>query len=71
LVVPVAVLTPRELEVAHLVTTGLRNHAIAEHLGVSVNTVKHHVLEACQKLGCHGRLQLALWYVNANLVPPK
>jgi DNA-binding CsgD family transcriptional regulator len=50
-------LTPREREVALLVAERT-NDEIAAALGVSVATVKTHVTQILQKLGCSGRRQV-------------
>jgi DNA-binding NarL/FixJ family response regulator len=51
-------LTPREAEVMALIHQGLTNPAIAERLGVSVNTVKKHLTAGFEKLGVQKRRQL-------------
>ncbi|WP_170183715.1 ATP-binding protein [Pseudonocardia hydrocarbonoxydans] len=53
------VLTPREREVAELVTDGLSNAAIAERLVVSVRTVTSHLDHVYTKLGIGSRTELA------------
>ncbi|WP_017608978.1 response regulator [Nocardiopsis xinjiangensis] len=55
-----ALLTDREREVAEAVTAGLSNAEIAEHLYMSMGTVKAHVSNALSKLDLTGRVQLAL-----------
>jgi two-component system nitrate/nitrite response regulator NarL len=54
-------LTPRELEVAHMVAQGLRNRAIAEKLFISEGTVKIHLHNIYEKTGADGRLELAVY----------
>jgi DNA-binding NarL/FixJ family response regulator len=51
-------LTAREREVIALVAAGLRNDEIAEHLVISLATVKTHVSRALRKLDAHDRSQL-------------
>lgn len=51
-------LTPREAEVMALIHQGLTNSAIAGSLGVSVNTVKKHLMAGFGKLGVQKRRQL-------------
>lgn len=51
-------LTTREVEVAGLVTLGLRNREIAERLSISEGTVKIHLHNIYEKLGIEGRSQL-------------
>ena len=48
-------LTPRELDVLHLLAEGLPNKAIARRLGISDQTVKFHVAAVCGKLGAANR----------------
>jgi DNA-binding CsgD family transcriptional regulator len=53
-------LTPRERDVARLVTAGQRNRAIAATLGISEGTVKMHLHNVYAKLGLESRTQLAM-----------
>lgn len=50
-------LTPRELEVVALLAEGLATQDIAEHLVLSVKTVRNHVQNAITKLGAHSKLE--------------
>jgi two-component system, NarL family, nitrate/nitrite response regulator NarL len=50
-------LTPRQLEVAHLLDRGLTNQEIADRLHIEVSTVKIHVHNIMDKLGVHHRGQ--------------
>jgi len=50
-------LSERELEILRLVATGKSNHAIAEQLSVSENTVKYHLKNIMQKLGVSNRTE--------------
>jgi DNA-binding NarL/FixJ family response regulator len=59
-------LTPRELEIASLVGTGLRNHDIARRLGVSVTTVRSHLRKVYSKLRLASRIELALLAAQAG-----
>jgi DNA-binding CsgD family transcriptional regulator len=54
-------LSPRELEVAELVTEGLTNSTIAMRLFVSRATVSSHVTHILTKLGFTSRAQIAAW----------
>ena len=54
-------LSPREVEVAGLVASGLTNKAIAAQLHLSVRTVESHVRHSLQKLALENRTQLATW----------
>ncbi|MGV9670832.1 LuxR C-terminal-related transcriptional regulator [Gordonia sp. NPDC003504] len=51
--------TPREREIAALVSQGLSNREIADRLTVSVRTVEGHVYRACIKLDVADRDELA------------
>jgi predicted ATPase/DNA-binding CsgD family transcriptional regulator/Tfp pilus assembly protein PilF len=58
---PSSLLTPRELEIATLVTRGLSNQAIADELVISRATAARHVANIFTKLGFTSRAQLAAW----------
>ncbi len=53
-------LTPREIQVLRLLTTGVGNDEIAESLGISLNTVKTHIQYLLDKTGFASRTQLAI-----------
>lgn len=53
-------LTPREIEVLRLLTTGAGNDEIAEKLHISQNTVKTHIKHLLVKTGFSSRTQLAI-----------
>jgi DNA-binding NarL/FixJ family response regulator len=61
-------LSPREREVAALVSRGGSNRAIAEELYISAATVERHVANIMTKLGCHSRAQIAAWAVEHGLL---
>lgn len=61
----VAMMTPRETEIALLVATGASNKTIAEQLKISERTVKAHLGVIFRKIGISDRLQLAL-YMNRH-----
>ena len=63
-------LTERELEVVAAVARGLTNAAIATSLGISVETVKTHVVNAKDKLGAGDRTQLAVMALLYGLIDP-
>ena len=52
-------LTPRELDVLRLVAQGTKNQEIADHLFISVNTVKNHIHNMLEKLKLRDRYELA------------
>jgi DNA-binding NarL/FixJ family response regulator len=53
-------LTEREREVVALIAEGLHNRAIAQRLGITENTVRHHLTAIYGKLGVADRLELAV-----------
>lgn len=57
-------LTSRELEVAELAARGRTNREIADALCVSPLTVKAHLANIFSKLGIHGRVELAAWFLS-------
>jgi DNA-binding NarL/FixJ family response regulator len=61
-------LTARELEVLGLLAAGLGNQALAERLGVSINTVRHHVQSILTKLGVHTKLQAVTTAMREGLI---
>ncbi|MBI6559353.1 response regulator transcription factor [Pseudomonas syringae] len=58
--VALAKLSPRQLDVARLVSTGLTNYQIACELGITENTVKLYVSQVLRLTHMHNRTQLAL-----------
>ena len=51
-------LTKRESELLHLVYEGYNNEEIADELGISLNTVKHHLSHLFSKCGVRGKHEL-------------
>jgi DNA-binding NarL/FixJ family response regulator len=60
-------LTDRERDVLRLMSAGLRNHAIAERLGLSEKTVRNHVSNVLLKLQVPDRTAAALKARDAGL----
>jgi len=58
-------LTPRELQIAGLVASGLSNREIASRMVISQRTAEGHVEHILVKLGFQSRTQIAAW-VAAN-----
>ena len=54
------ILTPRELQIAGAVASGLRNKEIADKLGIAEGTVKIHLHVIYEKLEIDGRMALVL-----------
>lgn len=65
---PVVRLTPRETEVARLVGRGCPNREVARSLGISVETVKHHLSNIFNKIGVLSRVELALYAKDEGLI---
>jgi DNA-binding CsgD family transcriptional regulator len=55
----IALLTPRQLDVARCAADGLTNAEIAEFLDLSENTIKKHLKDAFEQLGVANRTELA------------
>jgi DNA-binding NarL/FixJ family response regulator len=60
-------LTPRELELAGLVVSGLRNRDVAERLGIAEGTTKLHLYTVYKKLGVANRVELVHRLRSAGL----
>ena len=52
-------LSPRELQIAQLLESGLPNKIIGRQLGIEAATVKNHVHNMCEKLKVHRRGEIA------------
>ena len=63
-------LTEREREVLRLVTAGMSNGEIADHLRISPATAKTHVAHLLTKLDARDRVQLVIIAYQAGLAPP-
>jgi two-component system nitrate/nitrite response regulator NarL len=61
-------ITPRELQIIALVTTGDSNKDIAQRCAISVDTVKHHLSTIFDKVGVSSRLELLLFANKHQLV---
>jgi LuxR family maltose regulon positive regulatory protein len=62
-------LTHRELEVLAMVATGKSNHAIADQLVVTVDTVKKHVSHVLDKLAASNRTEAVARARELSLIP--
>lgn len=59
-------LTPRENEVAHLVSDGMSNNEVAQRLGLSIHTVKNYLFSVFDKIGVSNRAELILCLLTSN-----
>ena len=64
-------LSPREVEILALITSGETSRTIAERLHLSEHTVRHHTSNIFQKLHVRHRSQAAAEAVRRGLVPPR
>ena len=65
LVVP---LTAREVEILRLIASGMRNQEIADHLFISLSTVKRHIANTYGKLGVSNRTEAVVQANELNLL---
>jgi len=61
-------LSPREREVVTFVADGLCNKAIARKMGISDNTVRHHLTSVYSKLATRDRLELVIFAFRRGVV---
>lgn len=66
-----AVLSPREQEVARLLATGASNDDVARRLFLSENTVKTHVKAVLAKLGLPDRIHVVIWAYEHGVLRPR
>jgi PAS domain S-box-containing protein len=66
--VPTATLTPRQHEVLHLLAQGQTTKQMAEHMGLSVETVRNHVRMLLAQLGAKSRLEAVLFAHRRGLL---
>jgi len=63
-----APLTGREVEMLRLIATGMRNQEIADHLFISLSTVKRHIANAYGKLDVGHRTEAVARATKLNLL---
>jgi LuxR family transcriptional regulator, maltose regulon positive regulatory protein len=61
-------LTGREVELVRLIASGMRNQEIADHLFISLATVKRHIANAYRKLGVSHRTEAVARANELNLL---
>lgn len=59
-------LTPREAQVAILAAAGLQTKQLANRLGISFHTARHHMERAYAKLGVRSRAALVITIVGCE-----
>jgi DNA-binding NarL/FixJ family response regulator len=64
----VEVLSRRETEIVKMVASGLRNKEIAMKLTIGEGTVKTHLHTIYEKLGVHGRVELAMYAIERGII---
>jgi len=57
-------LTPRELEVLEMISSGLTNAEAARRLDLSVHGIKFHLTEIYRRLGVTNRTEAAVSYLR-------
>lgn len=60
-------LTPRELEILHLVIEGKTNKAIGSEIWVSEKTVEFHLDNIYTKIGARSRLIASVWALHHGI----
>jgi DNA-binding CsgD family transcriptional regulator len=65
---PYDTLTPREKEIMYLAADGEENKTIGTVLGISEETVKRHLSNIFDKVGCSTRTHLAVWWLSRNQI---
>jgi DNA-binding NarL/FixJ family response regulator len=65
---PIEPLTDREEQILATVAKGLTNSEIADHLFITLSTVKTHVASLMTKLGARNRVEIAMWAYETNRV---
>ena len=64
-------LTAREVDIVNAIAEGRSNREIAGTLGISLQTVKHHLTSIFDKTGTASRLELALVAIRQGLNTPR
>jgi DNA-binding NarL/FixJ family response regulator len=65
-----ASLSPREREIVQCVSRGQSNKEVADRLGISAITVRHHLSSIFSKLGVAGRQKLIIQAHQNGMVHP-
>ena len=62
-------LSEREAEILTLICRGMSNNQIAQHLYLSINSVKTYIRTAYRKIGAESRSQAVIWGLRHGFVP--
>jgi DNA-binding CsgD family transcriptional regulator len=57
-------LTPRQAEVAQLLAVGASNAEVADRLGISPHTARHHAQKVLEKVGTHSRKAVGMRFLE-------
>jgi two-component system, NarL family, nitrate/nitrite response regulator NarL len=68
--IKIKALTRRERELIEVLSKGLKNQAIADHLCISEATVRHHLTSIYAKLNVGDRLELTIYAYQHGLASP-
>ena len=60
----ITALTPRELEVLEMISSGLTNAEAAKRLDLSIHGIKFHLTEIYRRLGVTNRTEAAVSYLR-------
>lgn len=64
-------LTPRELEVLEMISSGMTNAEAGRRLDLSVHAIKFHLAEIYRRLGVSNRTEAAVAYLQLNNGGPR
>ena len=62
---PDLALTPRELEVLHVISSGVTNAEAARRLDISIHAIKFHLAAIYSRLGVSNRTEAAVAYLRS------
>ena len=61
-------LTPREVALIALISSGKSGRAISQTLGIGMATIRQHCRRIHGKIGTHSRLAIGLWAIRKGMV---
>jgi DNA-binding NarL/FixJ family response regulator len=61
-------LTPREVTLIALISSGKSGRAISQTLGIEMSTIRKYCGVIHGKIGTHSRLAIALWAIREGMV---